>query len=87
VRRVAAGVDVAVDEARGDELAAGVDGAIGLAVEAVADVQDAVVLVDDLAIAQQLVVPAVEPDHPAALHQGVHAALPCSVPAPRAAAR
>src|SRR5581483_3906345 len=62
VRRVAAGVRMAVDEARRDELPPRVDGAVGL--------------VDDDSIAQQLVTLPVEADDPAALDQRAHAALP-----------
>src|SRR5581483_11054641 len=74
--RVAARVQVAVHEPGRDELAPRVNRAVGLAVEAAAYVDDAVVLVDHHPVADQLVPLPIEPDDPAALYQRAHAPPP-----------
>ena len=74
VRGVDAGVDMTIDKAGADQLALRLHGAVDLAVEAAANVEDAIVFVDDNAIAQQLVIAAIEADDPAALNQRAHRA-------------
>ena len=74
VRRAVAGVHVRVDEAGRDELAARVDHEVGGAVEARADVDDALVFPHHDAVADQRVRAAAEADDPAAADQSAHGA-------------
>ena len=76
VTGVGARVNVAVDEARADEPAAGVDGAVHRPVETVAHVHDAVILIDHHALGQEFMAAAVMAHHPAALNECLHVFSP-----------
>jgi len=59
-------VQVTVDQARGHELAGGVEATIDRSVEPRTDVDDAIVLEDHAPVGNQLVSAAAVTDHPAA---------------------
>ena len=74
--RVGGGVQMTVDQARGDELAGGVDATIDRSVERRPDVDDVVVLEDHAPVRNQLVSATAVADHPAALDQRSHRLAP-----------
>ena len=68
-----AGVHVGVDEAGRHQHAAAVDLGVDAPVEPAADVEDAIVLVDDHAVGDERVAAAREADDPAATDERPHA--------------
>ena len=65
-------MDVGVDETRRYELAFGVDGLVDLAVEVFADMDDLVALVDNDAVTDKSMAPAVMAYDPASLDGSAH---------------